>query len=68
VAWVCVALVGLSSFTIIGIAGPQAFEGAGAPLLVSALNAAAWVCTWLSFFPPAAYQRWIEAGVTKAAA
>jgi hypothetical protein len=29
---------------------------------LSALNAAAWICTWLSFFPPRAYQRWVASG------
>jgi len=67
-AWICVALVGVCSFVIIGVAGAEAFERPAAPLLVSALNAAAWVCTWLAFFPPAAYQRWIEGAAAEASA
>jgi hypothetical protein len=64
-AWVCVALVGVCSFAITGLVGPEAFEHSLAPLLVSGLNAAAWVCTWLSFFPPAAYQRWVARGASE---
>jgi hypothetical protein len=60
-AWVCIALVGLSSFATTGILGPEALENSLARLVVSGLNAAAWACTWLSFFPPAAYQRWVAA-------
>lgn len=64
-AWACVALVGVSSFAITGVLGPHAFDHALATLFVAALNAAAWVCTWLSFFPPASYQRWIARAVNQ---
>lgn len=57
-AWLCVASVGLGTVLVMRLAGPAAFDAALAPLVLATLNAAAWVCTWLAFFPPAAYQRW----------
>jgi hypothetical protein len=33
----------------------------------NALNLAAWTCTWCAFFPPRAYQRWIESRARGAA-
>ena len=60
VAWVCVAVLGTTSVVIMHFGGEAAFEWAWPPLLLSGLNAAAWVCTWLAFFPPVSYQRWVE--------
>jgi len=60
IAWLCVASVGLGTVLVVHFVGREAFDTTLAPLVLSSLNAAAWVCTWLAFFPPAAYQRWVE--------
>jgi hypothetical protein len=57
-AWICAAVVGSSSFLIMLVGGRDAFAGLLVPSFIAGVNAAAWICTWLAFFPPAAYQRW----------
>jgi hypothetical protein len=67
-AWVLVAVVGSSTFLIMYVGGREAFSGALVPSFISAVNASAWICTWLAFFPPAAYQRWAAGAGARAAA
>jgi hypothetical protein len=59
-AWILAATVGTSAILIMHVGGREAFSGVIAPLFISGVNASAWICTWLAFFPPAAYQRWAE--------
>ena len=57
-AWICVAVVGSASFLVMHVGGRDAFAGTLFPLLIAGVTASAWVCTWLAFFPPVAYQHW----------
>jgi hypothetical protein len=60
IAWLCVAVVAVGSVVAMMFGGP-AIESPVLVLVLSAFNATAWICTWLAFFPPPAYQRWISA-------
>jgi hypothetical protein len=67
-AWILVAVVGSSTFLIMDLAGREAFTGVLVPVFVSGVNASAWICTWLAFFPPVAYQRWASGASARMAA
>ena len=58
-AWTCVALIASVPMLATGVLGMVLAQSSVLLLGVAALNAAAWVCTWLAFFPPTAYQRWV---------
>ena len=58
-AWTCVAMIAGVPMFASGVLGMVLAQSSVLLLGVAALNAAAWVCTWLAFFPPAAYQRWV---------
>lgn len=68
IAWVCVAGVALGALIAMWVGGPAVVRSPTMLVALSALNAAAWICTWLSFFPPRAYQRWVASGRGAAAA
>jgi hypothetical protein len=67
-AWILVAVVGSSTFLVMLVAGREAFAGVLVPSFISGVNASAWICTWLAFFPPVAYQRWAAGARARAAA
>jgi hypothetical protein len=67
-AWILAAMVGSSTFVIMEVGGREAFAGVLVPSFISAVNASAWICTWLAFFPPVAYQRWAAGASARAAA
>jgi hypothetical protein len=58
-AWTCVALIASVPMLATGVLGMVLAQSSVLLLGVAALNAAAWVCTRLAFFPPIAYQRWV---------
>lgn len=59
IAWVCVAGIAVGSLIAMYVGGPEIVRSPIMLTSISSLNAAAWICTWLAFFPPRAYQRWI---------
>jgi hypothetical protein len=59
IAWTCVALIAGVPMFASGVLGIPLAQSSALLLGVAGLNAAAWVCTWLAFFPPVAYQRWV---------
>jgi hypothetical protein len=68
VAWLCVAGVAVGSVLIMQAMGRSSLESPVVLIGLSGLNVGAWICTWLAFFPPRAYQRWVEGVRSKAAA
>lgn len=66
IAWLCVAGIAVGSIGIAFIGGQRALESPVFMLVGSTLNASAWICTWLAFFPPRGYRRWV-AGARAAA-
>jgi hypothetical protein len=60
IAWLCVAAIAVGSLIAMLAAGPEVVRSPIMLASLSTLNAAAWICTWLAFFPPRVYQRWIE--------
>lgn len=67
-AWLSVAAIALGSLAVGALAPGTIFEYPAAGLVVNALNLAAWGCTWFAFFPPAFYQRRVEARYAEAGA
>ena len=59
-AWLCAAAIAVGSVLGAWIGGRAALESPLFVLPLSTLNAAAWICTWLAFFPPRAYQSWVS--------
>lgn len=59
VAWLSMSGIAIGSVAIQLALARSIYDMAGPALLGSALNVTAWVCTWLAFFPPRAYQRWV---------
>lgn len=68
IAWLCVAGIALGSLIAMRLGGPEVVSSPSMLISLSTLNAAAWICTWLAFFPPRAYQRWIASARGDAAA
>jgi hypothetical protein len=68
IAWVCVAGIAVGSLVAMFLGGPGVVRSPTMLVSLSTLNAGAWICTWLSFFPPRAYQRWVASGRDHAAA
>jgi hypothetical protein len=60
IAWLCAAGIAVGSVLGAWIGGHGALESPLFVLPLSMLNAAAWICTWLAFFPPRAYQGWVS--------
>ena len=59
IAWLCAAAIAVGSVLAAWTRGHAALQSPGILVTLSTLNAAAWICTWLAFFPPRAYQRWV---------
>jgi hypothetical protein len=59
-AWLCAAAIAIGPVFAIALSGRGSLESPIVLVLLSTLNASAWICTWLAFFPPRAYQRWVE--------
>ena len=59
IAWTCVAVIAGSPILVARLLGGVSVESPALLLFITSLNAAAWTCTWLAFFPPLAYQRWV---------
>jgi hypothetical protein len=68
IAWVCVAGIAVGAMIAMWLGGREVVGSPITLLSLSTLNAAAWICTWLAFFPPRAYQRWIAAASVESAA
>ncbi|MDX1649303.1 MAG: hypothetical protein R3263_05550 [Myxococcota bacterium] len=68
VAWLSMSAIAIASVGIQVVLERSIYDSAVSMLLGSALNVTAWVCTWLAFFPPRAYQRWIERRAAQATA
>ncbi len=60
IAWVCVAGIAVASLIAMYVGGPEIVRSPIMLTSISSLNAAAWICVWLVFFPPRAYQRWVD--------
>ena len=58
-AWLCAAAIAVGSVLGAWLGGHAVLESPLFLLPLSTLNAAAWICTWLAFFPPRAYQSWV---------
>jgi hypothetical protein len=58
-AWLCAAAIAVGPVLAIALSGRASLESPIVLVLLSTLNASAWVCTWLAFFPPRAYQAWV---------
>lgn len=68
IAWVCVGGIAIGALIARWVGGPEVVHSSVMLVSLSSLNAAAWICTWLSFFPPRSYQRWVASGHGAAAA
>lgn len=62
IAWMCVSFIAVGMLIARWVGGPDVVHSSVMLVSLSSLNAAAWICTWLSFFPPRAYQRWVASG------
>jgi hypothetical protein len=67
-AWTCVALIAGVPMVASSVFGMVLAQSSVLLVGVAGLNAAAWVCTWLAFFPPPAYQRWVAGAAAGAQA
>ena len=68
IAWSCVTFMAAGPILINTLGGELALGTWSTLIVLSSVNAAAWICTWLSFFPPRAYQRWVAGAHSGAAA
>jgi hypothetical protein len=58
-AWLCAASIAIGPVLGVWVSGHAALEAPLVLVTLATLNATAWICTGLAFFPPRAYQRWV---------
>jgi hypothetical protein len=68
IAWSCVTVIAAVPILVSLLLGAVSLDSLLALALLTGVNATAWICTWLAFFPPPAYQRWVAGAPSDAKA